>query len=146
MSLFSPRESLVSDIQAGDGNIEKLFLRCIVHLQYARYTISIYFQWHFETEVCALATSNYKKVQETHKLFTGITILIPFIIVTRLLSSSSRIFQRSVFTVYITGLESGAKWVSLGLLKFYYLFFPASPAFTLVGSLKSGELPFRIDG
>ncbi len=27
-SLFSPRESLVSDIPAGDGNIEKLFLRC----------------------------------------------------------------------------------------------------------------------
>jgi hypothetical protein len=24
--------------------------------------------------------------------------------------------------------------------------FPASPAFTLVGSLKSGELPYRIDG
>ncbi len=29
MSLFPPRESLVSDIPAGDGNIEKLFLRCI---------------------------------------------------------------------------------------------------------------------
>jgi hypothetical protein len=28
-SLFPPRESLVSDIPAGDGNIEKLFLRCI---------------------------------------------------------------------------------------------------------------------
>jgi hypothetical protein len=27
-SLFPPRESLVSDIAAGDGNIEKLFLRC----------------------------------------------------------------------------------------------------------------------
>jgi hypothetical protein len=27
--LFPPRESLVSDIPAGDGNIEKLFLRCI---------------------------------------------------------------------------------------------------------------------
>ncbi len=27
-SLFPPRESLVSDIPAGDGNIEKLFLRC----------------------------------------------------------------------------------------------------------------------
>jgi hypothetical protein len=27
-SLFLPRESLVSDIPAGDGNIEKLFLRC----------------------------------------------------------------------------------------------------------------------
>ncbi len=27
--LFLPRESLVSDIPAGDGNIEKLFLRCI---------------------------------------------------------------------------------------------------------------------
>jgi hypothetical protein len=26
--LFPPRESLVSDIPAGDGNIEKLFLRC----------------------------------------------------------------------------------------------------------------------
>ena len=26
--LFLPRESLVSDISAGDGNIEKLFLRC----------------------------------------------------------------------------------------------------------------------
>jgi hypothetical protein len=26
-SLFPPRESLVSDIPAGDGNIEKLFLR-----------------------------------------------------------------------------------------------------------------------
>jgi hypothetical protein len=24
--------------------------------------------------------------------------------------------------------------------------FPASPVFTLVGSLKSGELPYRIDG
>ncbi len=53
MSLFPPRESLVSDIQAGDGNIEKLFLRWIVHLQYARYTISIYLEWHFKTEgVC----------------------------------------------------------------------------------------------
>jgi hypothetical protein len=30
-SLFPPRESLVSDILAGDGNIEKLFLRCIRH-------------------------------------------------------------------------------------------------------------------
>jgi hypothetical protein len=30
-SLFPPRESLVSDIPAGDGNIEKLFLRCIRH-------------------------------------------------------------------------------------------------------------------
>ncbi len=28
-SLFPPRESLVSDIPAGDGNIEKLFLRCL---------------------------------------------------------------------------------------------------------------------
>ncbi len=27
-SLFPPRESLVSDIPAGDGNIEKIFLRC----------------------------------------------------------------------------------------------------------------------
>jgi hypothetical protein len=27
MKLFPPRESLVSDILAGDGNIEKLFLR-----------------------------------------------------------------------------------------------------------------------
>jgi hypothetical protein len=27
-SYFPPRESLVSDIPAGDGNIEKLFLRC----------------------------------------------------------------------------------------------------------------------
>ncbi len=27
-SLFLPIESLVSDIPAGDGNIEKLFLRC----------------------------------------------------------------------------------------------------------------------
>jgi hypothetical protein len=27
-NLFLPRESLVSDIPAGDGNIEKLFLRC----------------------------------------------------------------------------------------------------------------------
>ncbi len=27
-SLFPPRESLVSDILAGDGNIEKLFLPC----------------------------------------------------------------------------------------------------------------------
>ncbi len=26
--LFPPKESLVSDIPAGDGNIEKLFLRC----------------------------------------------------------------------------------------------------------------------
>ncbi len=26
--LFPPRESLVSDIPAGDGNIEKLFLLC----------------------------------------------------------------------------------------------------------------------
>ncbi len=28
MSLFPPKESLVSDIPAGDGDIEKLFLRC----------------------------------------------------------------------------------------------------------------------
>ncbi len=27
--LFLPRESLVSDIPAGDGNIKKLFLRCM---------------------------------------------------------------------------------------------------------------------
>ncbi len=27
-SLFPPRESLVSDIPAGDGNIGKLFLQC----------------------------------------------------------------------------------------------------------------------
>jgi hypothetical protein len=31
MALFPPTESLVSDIPAGDGNIEKLFLRCVVH-------------------------------------------------------------------------------------------------------------------
>ncbi len=32
-SLFPPRESFVSDIPAGDGNIEKLFLRCkVIHL------------------------------------------------------------------------------------------------------------------
>jgi hypothetical protein len=30
--IFLPRESLVSDIPAGDGNIEKLFLRCIPNL------------------------------------------------------------------------------------------------------------------
>jgi hypothetical protein len=29
-SLFPPRESLVSDIAVGNGNIEKLFLRCTV--------------------------------------------------------------------------------------------------------------------
>jgi hypothetical protein len=28
--LFPPRENLASDISAGDGNIEKLFLRCNV--------------------------------------------------------------------------------------------------------------------
>jgi hypothetical protein len=28
-TLFLPRESLVCDIPAGDGNIEKLFLQCI---------------------------------------------------------------------------------------------------------------------
>jgi hypothetical protein len=28
--LFPPRESLLSDISAGDGNIEKLFLQCTV--------------------------------------------------------------------------------------------------------------------
>jgi hypothetical protein len=27
--LFLPRETLVSDIPAGEGNIEKLFLRCV---------------------------------------------------------------------------------------------------------------------
>jgi hypothetical protein len=26
----------------------------IVHLQYARYALSIYFEWHFETEGCAV--------------------------------------------------------------------------------------------
>jgi hypothetical protein len=31
--LFPPRESLVSDIPAGDGNIEKLFLGCILYRQ-----------------------------------------------------------------------------------------------------------------
>ncbi len=29
-SLFPPNESLVNDMPGGDGNIEKLFLRCIV--------------------------------------------------------------------------------------------------------------------
>ncbi len=29
-SLFPPRESMQSDIPAGDGNIEKLFLRCTI--------------------------------------------------------------------------------------------------------------------
>jgi hypothetical protein len=28
--LFLPRKSLVTDIPAGDGNIEKIFLRCIL--------------------------------------------------------------------------------------------------------------------
>jgi hypothetical protein len=32
--LFSPRESLVSDMSAGDGNIEKLFLRCNIGMRY----------------------------------------------------------------------------------------------------------------
>ncbi len=32
--LFPPRESLVSDIPAGDGNIEKLFLRCTLIICY----------------------------------------------------------------------------------------------------------------
>jgi hypothetical protein len=31
--LFPPKEILVSDIPAGDGNIEKLFLRCRSHGQ-----------------------------------------------------------------------------------------------------------------
>jgi hypothetical protein len=30
--LFLPRESLLSDIPAGDGNIEKLFLSCIADI------------------------------------------------------------------------------------------------------------------
>ena len=34
--LFPPRESLVSDIPAGDGNIEKLFLQCNVGLRYIK--------------------------------------------------------------------------------------------------------------
>jgi hypothetical protein len=40
--LFLPRESLVSDIPAGDGNIEKLFLRCrrVNELLYAEFSIS----------------------------------------------------------------------------------------------------------
>jgi hypothetical protein len=33
-SLFLLRESFVSDIQAGDGNIENLFLRCIAERRY----------------------------------------------------------------------------------------------------------------
>jgi hypothetical protein len=33
-SVFPPRDSLVSDIQAGDGNIEKRFLRRIAELRY----------------------------------------------------------------------------------------------------------------
>jgi hypothetical protein len=32
MSLFPPRETLVSDIPAGDGNIEQLFLRCSFYM------------------------------------------------------------------------------------------------------------------
>ena len=28
-NLFPPRESLVNDIPAGDGNIEKLFIQCV---------------------------------------------------------------------------------------------------------------------
>ncbi len=35
-SLFPPRESLVSDIPAGNGNIEKLFLQCV----YCIYTVT----------------------------------------------------------------------------------------------------------
>jgi hypothetical protein len=31
--LFPPRESLVSDIPAGDGNIEKHFLQCRLRLE-----------------------------------------------------------------------------------------------------------------
>jgi hypothetical protein len=31
-TLFPPRESLVSDIPAGDGNIEKLFLQCTAQM------------------------------------------------------------------------------------------------------------------
>jgi hypothetical protein len=31
--LIPPRESLVSAIRAGDGNIEKLFLRCMIIFQ-----------------------------------------------------------------------------------------------------------------
>ncbi len=44
-SLFPPRKSLVSDILAGDGNIEKLFLRCA-------------------SQKCAEGTGGYRRVHE----------------------------------------------------------------------------------
>jgi hypothetical protein len=34
-SLFPPRESLVSDIPAGDGNIEKLFSGCVLFIKFS---------------------------------------------------------------------------------------------------------------
>ncbi len=43
--LFPPRESLVSDILAGDGNVEKLFLRCMQVNVYTSFPI--FFLLHF---------------------------------------------------------------------------------------------------
>jgi hypothetical protein len=40
--LLPPRESLVSDILAGDGNIEKLFLRCTI-----QYLLILGSMWFF---------------------------------------------------------------------------------------------------
>ena len=45
-SLFPPRESLVSDIPAGDGNIQKVFLRCKIMHIYILHCLLIYSIWY----------------------------------------------------------------------------------------------------
>ncbi len=59
--LFPPRESLVSDIPAGDGNVANFFLWCVAHLRYEKWTHG---HWIFGSErrACWKKPVNFKEV------------------------------------------------------------------------------------
>jgi hypothetical protein len=67
-SLFPPRESLVSDILAGDGNIEKLFYGVHTYLEKHSLLVS---QMHLLLQVSNNKLDNYAMfAQERHSLTT----------------------------------------------------------------------------
>jgi hypothetical protein len=74
LSLFPPRESLVSDISAGDGNIEKLILWCISRSGGNKDMLSI---WADQLRRCFWALDYREKKTECrsagyHWLFTAV--------------------------------------------------------------------------
>jgi hypothetical protein len=63
-NLFPPRESLVSDIPAGDGNIEKLFSQCMPCQDLFFGLLGVKWLWTEQSEniLKTLPLEQYKKV------------------------------------------------------------------------------------